>query len=228
MAVSSINETGTGTGYGTGQSAGDLSASFMKLLVAQMQNQDPTNPMDNNQLTQTLAQFNTAQGVENLNKSVYAVGMMMSSMQEMGAASWVGRDVMIEGEPKVTWGAGSTLGEDAETELSFHQEGEAEKVTVTFTDESGKAYTAELKDTKKGVNQFSLDDLENFQPSAPEDGVEYKVTFSATATGEGAEAPKMTGLIKDSVEGMSMTGEGAVLHLKSGETTTIGKIFLLQ
>ncbi|HEY3590791.1 MAG TPA: flagellar hook capping FlgD N-terminal domain-containing protein [Buttiauxella sp.] len=228
MAVSPINGADSGTGYGTGTSAGDLSASFMQLLIAQMQNQDPTNPMDNNQLTSQLAQFNTAAGVETLNKTVYAVGVMMGSMQEMSAASWVGRDVMIEGEPKVTWGASSKADADVETELSFHQDGEAEKVTVTFTDESGKAYTAELKDTKKGVNKFSLGDLENFQPSAPEDGVEYKVTFSASAKGEGAEAPKMTGLIKDSVEGVSMTAEGAVLHLKSGETTTIGDIFLLQ
>jgi flagellar basal-body rod modification protein FlgD len=228
MAVSSVNNNGAGSGYGTGNSAADLSESFMQLLVAQMQNQDPTNPMDNNQLTSQLAQFNTAAGVEKLNSSVMAVAYMMNSMQEMSAASWVGRDVMIEGEPKVTWGAGSTLGEDAETELNFHQDGEAEKVTVTFTDEAGKAYTAELKDTKKGVNKFSLDDLENFQPSAPEDGVEYKVTFSASAKGEGAEAPKITGLIKDSVEGVSMTADGAVLHLKSGETTTIGDVFLLQ
>jgi Flagellar hook capping protein len=54
-----------GSGDGSGSSAGDLSASFLKLLVAQMQNQDPTNPMDNNQLTSQLAQFSTAAGVEN-------------------------------------------------------------------------------------------------------------------------------------------------------------------
>ncbi len=221
MAVSSVNNNNGGTGYGTGNSAADLSEQFMQLLVAQMQNQDPTNPMDNNQLTSQLAQFNTAAGVEKLNSNVQLVGLMLGSMQEMSAASWVGRDVMIEGEPKITWG-------DSETDdgLNFHQADDADKVTVTFTDEAGKAYTAELKDTQKGVNKFTLDDLEDFKPSAPEDGVEYKITYQATK--EGAEAPKITGLIKDAVEGVSMTQQGAVLHLKSGETATIGDVFLLQ
>lgn len=66
MTVSTVNDTSGNTStYGTGSSAADLSEQFMKLLVAQMQNQDPTNPMDNNQLTSQLAQFNTAAGVEN-------------------------------------------------------------------------------------------------------------------------------------------------------------------
>ena len=74
MAVSSVNNNNGGTGYGTGNSAADLSEQFMQLLVAQMQNQDPTNPMDNNQLTSQLAQFNTAAGVEKLNSNVQLGG----------------------------------------------------------------------------------------------------------------------------------------------------------
>ncbi|WP_435952282.1 flagellar hook assembly protein FlgD [Dryocola sp. BD626] len=224
MAVSPVSGNSGNGQVGTGSSAADLSESFMQLLIAQMQNQDPTNPMDNNQLTSQLAQFNTAAGVEKLNTSVTAVAWMMSTMQEMNAVNWVGRDVMIKGDPKVTWGADGTRSMDGE--LSFHQQGEADKVTVTFTDEAGNAYTAELKDTKTGVNNFSLDDLENFQPSEPEAGVEYKVTYSAT--NEGGDDPVFTGLIKDKVEGVSMTQEGAVLHLASGETTTISDVFLLQ
>lgn len=51
MAVSSVNNDSRNGDTGAGNSAADLSDQFMKLLVAQMQNQDPTNPMDNNQLT---------------------------------------------------------------------------------------------------------------------------------------------------------------------------------
>ncbi len=51
MAVSSINNNSGAGGTGTGSSAADLSNQFMTLLVAQMKNPDPTNPMDNNQLT---------------------------------------------------------------------------------------------------------------------------------------------------------------------------------
>ncbi len=43
----------------------DLHNSFLTLLVAQLKNQDPTNPMQNNELTSQLAQINTVQGIEN-------------------------------------------------------------------------------------------------------------------------------------------------------------------
>ena len=81
MTVSTVNDTsGNASTYGTGSSAADLSEQFMKLLVAQMQNQDPTNPMDNNQLTSQLAQFNTAAGVEKLNASVGNVQALMAQL----------------------------------------------------------------------------------------------------------------------------------------------------
>ena len=43
---------------------------FLKLLVAQMQNQDPLNPMDNAQVTSQMAQINTVNGIEKLNQTV--------------------------------------------------------------------------------------------------------------------------------------------------------------
>ena len=45
---------------------------FMKLLVAQLNNQDPMNPMDNAQLTSQTAQISTVSGIEKLNDSVLA------------------------------------------------------------------------------------------------------------------------------------------------------------
>ncbi|HEY3985279.1 flagellar hook assembly protein FlgD [Cedecea sp.] len=224
MTVSSVNNASGNNQGGNGNSAADLSESFMKLLVAQMQNQDPTNPMDNNQLTSQLAQFNTAAGIETLNKSVYAVGMMLQNMNEMSATSWVGRNVYTEGDAKVTWGSQNTI--QADDELSFNLKGEADKVTVTFTDEIGKAYTAELKGAKAGVNTFSLDDLENFQPSEPDADVEYKVTYSASRAS--GDAPTITGLISNRVEGVSFNEEGAVMHLVGGKTVTLRDLYLIQ
>lgn len=225
MAVSSVNGSSDNSRVGMGSSAGELSDSFMKMLVAQMQNQDPTNPMDNNQLTSQLAQFNTAAGIENLNKNVVSVGMMLASMQDMSSASWVGRDVMIKGDAKVNWGTEFDINSNKD-DLNFSLNRDAEKVTVTFTDEAGKAYTAELKGGKAGINKFSMDDLENFQPSEPEVGTEYTVTY--TASNAEGEAPTVVGLIKDNVEGVSMGEQGAVLHLKGGGTAGIGELFLIQ
>lgn len=222
MAVSSVNNN-SNNGVGTGSSASELTDSFMKLLVAQMQNQDPTNPMDNNQLTSQLAQFNTAAGVENLNKTVNSVGGLLMEMQQMGSASWVGREVLVEGDQKVTW-AKNAISEDKP--LKFALGGEAEKVTFTLTDAAGKAYTAELKGGKAGINEFTFDDLENFQPSEPVDGTEYTVTYSATSA-EG-DAPEIAGLIAEKIEGVSFSSTGALLQLTSGKTTKIGDIYVIR
>lgn len=94
---------GGGSGnLGTGSNIDDITNSFMQLLVAQMQNQDPTNPMDNNQLTSQLAQFNTAAGVRDLNTELDQVGGLIYNMQQMNAAQWVGRKVYIEGDNSVS------------------------------------------------------------------------------------------------------------------------------
>lgn len=53
---------------------------FMKMLVAQMQNQDPTKPMDNSQMTAQLAQFSALEQMENLN------GQFKSMQQSTTAA----------------------------------------------------------------------------------------------------------------------------------------------
>ncbi len=54
----------------TGTSASDLQATFLKLLVTQLQNQDPTSPVDSSQMTSQLAQINTVSGIAQLNTSL--------------------------------------------------------------------------------------------------------------------------------------------------------------
>jgi len=73
-ASSSVNKTGnSNNSVGAGSSAQDLQDSFLTLLVAQLKNQDPTNPMDNSQLTTQLAQINTVSGIEKLNTTLGSI-----------------------------------------------------------------------------------------------------------------------------------------------------------
>lgn len=234
MAVSSINNNSGGGATGTGNSAADLSNQFMKLLVAQMQNQDPTNPMDNNQLTSQLAQFNMAAGVEKLNTSVAGVQAMMVQLGSMSASSWVGRSVLIEGEAKVSFG---------EPGIGIHQEGverpggsddfhfalvgDAETVTVTLEDSEGNGYTAELKNVKSGMNTYNLDDLENFKPElGPPRDREYTITFDASNP-EG-DKPEAIGLVQEQVQGVTMDPNGPILHLLNHDPILMSKVFVIQ
>ena len=70
---------------------------FLKLLVAQMQNQDPLNPLDNAQVTSQMAQINTVSGVEKLNKTMSGLTSQFLQMQTLQGAALVGRDVTVAG-----------------------------------------------------------------------------------------------------------------------------------
>lgn len=70
IAVTTTDPTNTGVSTTsssslTGSNAADLQSSFLTLLVAQLKNQDPTNPMENNELTSQLAQISTVSGMKN-------------------------------------------------------------------------------------------------------------------------------------------------------------------
>src|SRR4249920_3412794 len=99
-AVSGTSQTNTGTGsagVGSPSSAQDQSNRFLKLLVAQMSNQDPLNPMDSAQVTSQMAQISTVQGVQTLNKTVSGLDNQFTQLQTMQGAALVGHDVATDG-----------------------------------------------------------------------------------------------------------------------------------
>jgi flagellar basal-body rod modification protein FlgD len=79
MAVTGITST-----------ASDIQMDYMKLLVTQLQNQNPLEPMDNKDMTAQLAQFSQLQQMENLNRSF---GKVLDSIQRNYASSLIGREV---------------------------------------------------------------------------------------------------------------------------------------
>jgi len=60
---------------------------FLKLLVAQLNNQDPMNPMDNAQMTTQIAQINTVSGIQQLNDTIKTLAAQYTSMQVMQGAA---------------------------------------------------------------------------------------------------------------------------------------------
>src|SRR5471030_1467669 len=88
---------GDASNLGATQSAEDQSNRFLKLLVAQMSNQDPLNPMDSAQVTSQMAQISTVQGVQTLNKTVSGLDNQFTQLQTMQGAALVGHDVATDG-----------------------------------------------------------------------------------------------------------------------------------
>ncbi len=98
-----LSNLGTTVGSSTAtktNNATDAQASqdrFLKLLVAQLNNQDPLNPMDNAQMTTQMAQINTVSGIQQLNDTLKSMADQYSAMQGMQGTSLIGRDALVEG-----------------------------------------------------------------------------------------------------------------------------------
>lgn len=88
---------GTTAGTTTSRQDADAQDRFLKLLVAQMKNQDPLNPLDNAQVTSQMAQIQTVSGIERLNATVESLSGHFAQLQALQGASLVGRDVVVEG-----------------------------------------------------------------------------------------------------------------------------------
>ncbi|MFP3937109.1 MAG: flagellar hook assembly protein FlgD [Phycisphaerae bacterium] len=85
-----------------GNSSGDIRTDYMKLLITQLQNQNPLEPMDNNQMATQLTQLSQLEQVENISGMFQKV---LGSMQLSQASSLIGRAVTFvpaEGESAVT------------------------------------------------------------------------------------------------------------------------------
>lgn len=70
---------------------------FLKLLVTQMKNQDPLNPMDNAQVTTQLAQISTVNGIDKLNATLKSITDSFASSQTLQASGLIGKGVLSEG-----------------------------------------------------------------------------------------------------------------------------------
>lgn len=149
-AASSTTVNGATTSSSSLTSAADQQDRFMKLLVAQMKNQDPLNPMDNAQMTSQIAQINTVSGIEKLNTTVDSLRASFVSLQAQGAAQLVGRDVLVEGSGLSLVNGAARAGLDLD--------GSASAVKVEILDSAGRTVqTMNLGALPAGVKTFAWD-----------------------------------------------------------------------
>jgi len=148
---------------------------FLKLLVTQMKNQDPLNPMDNAQVTSQLAQLSTVTGIDKLNTTLEALKGNYQASQSLQAAALIGHGVLLPGE-STTLAEGKAL-------FGIDVTQPADNITVTISDGAGKpVHTMELGPQEVGVVPLGWDGT-TYSGAAAIDGA-YKVTVAATRGGE--------------------------------------------
>lgn len=95
-AITAASGTKAGT-TGAAANPNEASDRFLKLLVTQMQNQDPLNPMDNAEVTSQMAQINTVTGIQQVNETLKNMAEQFTAMQVLQGSSMVGHNVLVEG-----------------------------------------------------------------------------------------------------------------------------------
>lgn len=138
---------------------GDTQERFLTLLVTQLQNQDPLNPMDNAQVTSQIAQLSTVSGINQLNDTLLAVAGQMDVSQSMQAANLIGKDVFVPGNKIAVGRTGE--GEDEQlvgTPFGVELSSPASKLEVKILDGSGKVIRNMSFDAvEAGVHQLPWD-----------------------------------------------------------------------
>jgi flagellar basal-body rod modification protein FlgD len=184
---------------GASTSAADSAERFLRLLVTQMQNQDPLNPMDNAQITSQMAQINTVSGVEKLNQTVAGLNQQFVQLQALQGASLVGRGVLLEGDQLHVAGGGAEGG--------FELAGPADRVRVEVLNGAGHVVGAlELGAQSSGRHAFDWT-----APAGTAEGTGYRFRVVATS---GTTGVRTTPLMHDEVEAVSLEGDALRLHTR--------------
>jgi flagellar basal-body rod modification protein FlgD len=184
---------------------------FMTLLVTQLKNQDPLNPMDNAQLTSQLAQLQTVTGVNKLNDTLESLKSSYQSSEAMQATNLIGHGVLVDGSNVTLSGGKAIMGVELGSDVDGMQ--------VVISDKNGKeVQTMNLGAQKAGVIPLAWDgvpDATNVDSSGkPVTLADGNYTFSVVATKGGDKTNDARTLAFDSVASVTTNGaDGVKLNL---------------
>ncbi|MFC5303330.1 flagellar hook assembly protein FlgD [Azospira restricta] len=159
---------GASTKKSGGSQADQIQDRFLTLLVTQLKNQDPLNPMDNAQMTSQLAQINTISGIEKLNTTLSQMLGVYNEGQAMQAAGMVGKYVLVAGNSLPLAGGqaigGATLA------------GPADQVTISIYDSAGNLVQSQkLGAAEAGNLNFTWDGKKSDGSKAADGTYTFKV-----------------------------------------------------
>ncbi len=198
-----INATGKSTATASTSTAEEAQNRFLTLLVTQLKNQDPLNPMDNAQMTSQLAQMSTVSGIEKLNTTLNSLVDSVGNSQSMQAAAMIGKSVLVPGS-QLSLSNGFAYG-------GINLSGAADQVTLTIVDSTGKVIqTQKLGAREAGVFNIAWDGMTDAETTAA-DGI-YKFTVEAV---QGDKAVAADPLQIGTVSALVRSPSGFLLDLGS-------------
>jgi flagellar basal-body rod modification protein FlgD len=175
-AAAAAGSASGGTSGGTAAMPQISQSDFLSLIIAQLKNQDPTQPADPNQFVNELASLSEVSGINGMQSSMSNLSSTMQSSQLLSGTSLIGHQVLAPGTSAGLAAGGSVSG-------AVQAPSGATSVVVQVTDSSGALVrTLQLPPQASGLTDFTWDGLTNSGAAAPPG----TYTFSAAALAGGS------------------------------------------
>jgi len=123
---------------------------FLKMMVTQLKNQDPLNPLDGTDFTAQLAQFSSLEQLVNMNDQLQNIGLYQSALNNAESVNLIGKDITAEGD--------TIKADGSSVDLMYDLSGNAQNVTINIYDEGGNFVdTLESGGQNEGNNSVAWD-----------------------------------------------------------------------
>jgi flagellar basal-body rod modification protein FlgD len=181
---------------------------FLSLIIAQMKNQDPTQPADPNQFVNELASLSEVSGINNMDSSMSSLSSNMQASQLLSGTSLIGRQVLAAGNTAALAAGGSVSG-------AVQAPTGATGITIQVTDSSGALVrTMEVAPQASGLTSFTWDGTTNAGTAAPAG----TYTFSAAAASGGAQS-SLAPYLRSTVNSVTIDPTTQTLSLNTNSGT---------
>jgi flagellar basal-body rod modification protein FlgD len=197
---------------------------FMKLMMTQMNHQDPMKPMEHNQFISQMAQFSAVSGLKEIKDSFGTLASALQSSQALQASSMVGRQVLIPGDR-------TTLPEGGALRGAIEVPAETDSLTLKIRDGAGQlVHTLDLGEQRQGTRTFEWDGVikqaDEAVPGSTEQRAEpglYSITAEMMVDGE---PQAVNTLVVDKVSSVSLSKDqrGVTLNLDHSGSTSLAEV----
>jgi len=190
-------------------------ADFFALLTKELANQDPTKPVDNNEMISQMTAFSTTDGVQELNEQFTSFASSMTSSQALQASSLVGRSVLVDENV-----FGLYDGEQVKGKIAT--ETPASNVNIYVENAAGEiVQSIPVGTVGAGGGNFTWDGNMTDGSKAPPGA--YRFRIAGMVDGEAAELQAMTFRKVDSVT-LAGNGGSVLLNLNGGGSMPLNEV----
>lgn len=208
--IEGLGVYGSGTGELPKAKSADAAMgkdAFLKLLVTQLENQDPLNPTENTEFVAQLAQFSSLEGIQNLNTSMSGMKGGIDALQEFGSATLIGRGAKAEGSSFVYDGSPKRIG--------FSLGSDASSARIIITEPSGRVVREiELGALKAGYGEAEW----NGAATGGADSKQGLYSFTVEAVGADKKPVTSRTFVNGTVTGVGL-GDRSALYIDGIETS---------